>query len=220
MLAGIVLILNALGGGGGVGIHLAGEDRHFCDLLQNDRVVDGLGRVPAPGEGAVAVADHGGDRHGIDAPVAEALHDGMPGVALVARVQLRLRQMAGAGDRPVEVVGVGGPVAGDLLAGLGPGDRVRAVGMDDAADLREGVIQDHVGQHIGGGVQRPLDPVALEVHDHQVLGLERFVVHAGGLDDEQAPLAVDAGDVAPGVGDETPARQLQIGLIDLLLEFF
>ena len=182
-------------------------------------MVDGLGRVLAPGEGAVAVADDRGHGDGVDAAFLEGLDDDVAGVELIALVQLLLRQVARAGDRAVKVVGVGGAEAGDVLPGLGPADGVGAVGVDDAADLREGVVEHQMGLGVGGGVQLALDLVAFQVHDHQILGPELVVLHAGGLDDEQALLAVDAADVAPGVGDEAVAGQLHIGLKDCFLQF-
>ena len=114
---------------------------------------------------------------------------------------------------------MGGAVGGDVPARLGPGHGVGAVGVDDAADFREGVVQGQVGPGVGGRVQRPLHLSAIQVHDHQVLRLQILVVHSRGLDDEEPLLPVDAADVAPGVGHQIPAGQLHIGLIYLDFQF-
>ena len=168
----------------------------------------------------MAVTDHRGHGDGVDPALTEGLDDDPARVELVILVQLRLAQMAGAGDRAVEIVGVRGAVTGDVLPGLGPAHRVGAVGVDDAADRREGLVEHQMGLRVGGGVQLALDALALEIHDHHVLGPQLLILHAGGLDNEKTALPVDAADVAPGVGDQPAAGQLHIRLVDLALEFF
>ena len=49
----------------------------------------------------------------------------------------------------MEVVGMGRPDVRDVLAGLGPGGRVGGVGMDDASDLPEGLVEHKVGRGVG-----------------------------------------------------------------------
>ena len=51
-------------------------------------------------------------------------------------------------------------------------------------------------------------------------GLEFVVVDAGGLDDDEALLAVDAGGVAEGVEHEAAANELEVGFEDLFAKFF
>ena len=52
----------------------------------------------------------------------------------------------------------------------------------------------------------------LQRDDHHVLRTQGLVGHAGGLDDQDVFLPADAGDIAPGKGDQIVAGQLQIGL--------
>ena len=115
-------------------------------------MVHRLGGVLAPGEGAVAGTDHAGDGGGLDAPLPEGLYDDFAGVLLIVLLQLPLGQVAGAGDGAVEIVGVGGTEAGNVLPGLGPGHGVGAVGVDDAADAGEGLVQLQVGLGVAGGL--------------------------------------------------------------------
>ena len=168
----------------------------------------------------MAEAQHRGDSLGVQAPLFEGFHNGDAGVQLIVLVQLLLGQVAGAGDAAVEIVGMGGAVAGQIFTGLGPGDSIGAVGMDDTAHLGEGVVEHHVGLGVGGGIQLALHLVALQVHNHHVAGGELIVIHAAGLDDKQALLPVDAGDIAPGIGDQPPFGQLHIGKIYFLFQFF
>ena len=83
MLAHVVLVLQPLGGGGGVGVQDAGENAHPGAFLQHHAMVYGLGGVLAPGEGSMAEAQHGGNGLGINTPLPERLHNGDAGVALV-----------------------------------------------------------------------------------------------------------------------------------------
>lgn len=45
------------------------------------------------------------------------------------------------------------------------------------------------------------------------------VLHAAGLDDDEALFAVDAADVAPGEGDQAVLGEEEVGRKDLFLEF-
>ena len=124
------------------------------------------------------------------------------------------------GDGTVEVVGVGGAEGGDVHAGLGPGGGVLGVGVDDGADGRELAIEEGVGVEVGGGLEVAFDDGAVEVGDDHVLGAEVVVVDAGGLDDDEALGAVDAGGVAEGVEDEAFADQFEVGFEDFGAELF
>ena len=220
MLALEVLLQHMRGRGGGGTVYLHGVEGHAGDLLQHHGMVHGLRRVLAPGEGAVVAADHAGHMHGVDIAGFEGLHDDHAGVVLVARVNLLGGQAARAGHGAVEVVGVCGAVAGDVAAGLGPAHRVRAVGVHDAAQLRERLVEHQMGLGVGGGVEGALDDLAVQGEDHQLVGGQILVGHAGGLDDHQPFLPVDAGHVAPRVGDKAPAGQFHVGLIDGLFQRF
>lgn len=204
-----------LWGAGGLGIDGFCQHGHLCHLLQNHGVVHRLRGVPAPGEGAVVPADDGGDVDGIDAPQPEGLHHHMPGVGLIVRLYLLLCQVSGTGDGAIEVVGVGRAISGDITARLRPRYRIGAVGVNDSADFREGVVQHDMGLCIRGGVQLPLYLPALQIQHHQILGLQVLIAHPGGLDDKQPLLSVDAADISIGVGHKPPAGQLHVGLVYL-----
>ena len=117
MLSQEMLILDHLRSRSYAGLQGLGAVRHLRYLFQNDRVVHGVGRVGAPGEGAVVRAEHARDVHRV--LTLEGLDDDKAGVLLVLAVNLLCGQASGAGNLAVEVVRVGGSVAGDAASGLG-----------------------------------------------------------------------------------------------------
>ena len=119
----------------------------------------------------------------------------------------------------MELVGVRRPEAGDLAPRLGEHRRVRAVGVGDAADLGEGLVELDVRRRVRGRVEPALDDVALEVDEDDVVGLERVVGDAARLDGHDAPAPVDAADVAERQDDQPGLGQLEVGLEDGFLEF-
>ena len=68
-------------------------------------------------------------------------------------------------------------------------------------------------------VEAALDRPSLEIDDHHVVGLQRLIVDAAGLDGEDASGAVDRAGVAEGEVDEAVPRQGDIGLEGFALEF-
>ena len=206
--------------GQGTGIDGQGQDRHAGDLLEHNGVVYGLRGILAPGEGAVAGAEHTGYIQRIDAAGFERLDDDLAGVLLVILVDFLRRQLPRAGDRAVKVIGVGGAEGGQVAPRLGKGYRVGRVGVHDAAQLREGPVQLEMRFGVAAGVQIALDLVAVQVHNNEHSGRQFVIFHAGRLDDKQPLFAVNARNIAPGVGHKPAAGQLHIGLVDLLLEFF
>ena len=91
MLAHKMFVQHVLRCGMGVGVDGQGQDRHAGDLLEHNSVVYGLRGIPAPGEGAVAGAEHTGHIQRVDAAGFERLDDDLAGVA--------------AGEEQVEGVG-------------------------------------------------------------------------------------------------------------------
>ena len=192
--------------GGGLmhGVELGGVEGHEGYVFEDDGVVGGFGGGSAPGEGGVAADEDGGDFEGVDGgrDVQEAAGDLLAGVEDVVAGDLFVGEVAGDGDRAVEVVGVGGAEGGDGLAGLGPGGGEGGVGVDDGSDGREGAVEVEVGVEVGGGAEGAGAEGALEVADDHILGAELGVVDAGGLDDDGVRAAVDSGGVAEGEEDE------------------
>ena len=92
--------------------------------------------------------------------------------------------------------------------------------VHNATQLRESLVQLDMGLGIRGGIELALDNFTVKVQHHQILRPEAIVIHAGGFDDHKPLFAVDAGDVAPGIGDKAAAGELHIGLIDGLFEIF
>ena len=110
MFAHVMFILQVLGGRGGAGVHLAGQQGHFGNFFQHHGVVDGLGRILAPGKGTVAVADDPRHRHRIDLAAGEGFNNDFAGVFLVILVQLFFGQVAGAGLFSQQRAACGPPV--------------------------------------------------------------------------------------------------------------
>ena len=123
---------------------------------------------------------------------AEAGDDGEAGFVDIAAVDGFVGEGSGAGDGAVEIVGVRGAEGGDGEAGLGEAGGELGVGVDDGADGGELAVEERVGVEVGGGPEGAFDDVAVEVGYDHVLGAEIVVVDAGGLDDDEALLAVDA----------------------------
>ena len=201
MLAQIVLVQQDLLHGAVAGVEHQGVVVHKGDLLHDHRIVDGVLRVSTPGEHAVAVDQHAGDGHGVLA--LEGLDDHVARLQLILPVDLLLGHLTGAGDLAVEIVPVGGAHGRNAHARLGEAGGPAAVGVDHAPQIGEGPVQGQVGGGVGGGLIAALHPLAgLQVQHHHVLGGHGVILHAGGLDDHQTLLPVDAGDVAPGEGDQ------------------
>lgn len=131
MLTQKMLTLDALGSETHPGAKGLGEHSHLCYCLQHHGVIHRLEGVFLPSERPMIPADDGEDVDGTDAPGPEGFHDHMSGVGFVVRTNLLPRQIPGAEDRFVEVVGMGGSVDGDIPARLGPAYGVGDVGMHD-----------------------------------------------------------------------------------------
>jgi hypothetical protein len=140
--------------------------------------------------------------------------DGEAGLVDVAAGDGRVVHGLGTGDGTVEVVGMGGAEGGDGKAGLGEGGGELGVGVDDGADRGELAVEESVGVEVGGGAEIAVDDFAVEVGDDHVFGAEVVVVDAGGLDDDEALLAVNAGGVAKGVEDQAAADEFEVRFED------
>ncbi len=220
VFAEVVAVEEGLGDAGGVGLEGEGVVGHLGDGFEDDGVVGGVVGVSAPGEGGVAVDEAGGDGEGVDVVLLEVLDDGESGLVDVAAADGLVGEGWGAGDGTVEVVGVGGAEGRDGQAGLGEGGGELGVGVDDGADGEELAVEEGVGVEVGGGLEGAVDDGAVKVGDDHVLGAEVVVVDAGGLDDDEALLAVDAGGVSEGVEDEAALDEFEVGFEDFGAEFF
>ena len=165
----------------------------------------------------MAGAEHAGHVYRVDAALCKRLDDDLAGVLLVVLVDFLRRQLPRAGHRAVKVVSMGRAKGGQVAPRLGKGHRVGGMGVYDAAQLRESFVQFQMCFRVAAGVQIALDLVAVQVHDNEHFRRKLVIFNAGGLDDEQAALPVNARDIPPGVGHKAPAGQFHIGFINLLL---
>ena len=158
--------------------------------------------------------------HRVDIPLRQLLDDDFARVLLVVLVDFLGRQVARAGNCAVEVVRVGRAVAGNVLARLRPADRVGAVRVHDAADVRVLLVQLQMCFRVAGGVQFALDDVAVQVKHDQLVGGQLVVLHARRLDDDQPLFAADAGHVAPCIRHQMTLGQLHVGFVNGFFERF
>ena len=129
-------------------------------------------------------------------------------------------QYAQAGNGAVEIIRVGRAVAGDAAAGLGPAGRVRGVGMDHAAYFGESLVDLYMGGGVRGGLIVAFDDIAFQVNNDHIIGGQFVIIHAAGLDGEEAGFPVDLTDIAPGKCDQFMFGKQHIGFIDSFFQFF
>ena len=89
--------------------------------------------------------------------------------------------------------------------------------MNDAAHFPKCLVDLDMCGCIYGRIVSSFHLVAFKVHNDHVFRLQAVVIHTAGLDDKEAALAVDAADIAPGIGNQLSFGKLHIGFIDLLL---
>lgn len=118
MLAEVVAVQQMLGHAGACRVERRGVVGHARYCLQNNGSVHGIRRSDSPAKGRVSCDQHRRDRERVE--VFEAASDGVAGVEDIIAADLLCSQLLGDGDRPVEVVSVGGAVCGNLAAGLRP----------------------------------------------------------------------------------------------------
>ena len=220
MFAEVVAVEEGLGDSFAGSFESQGVVGHPGYGFEDYRVVGGFVGGAAPGEGGVAVDEAGGDGQGVDFVLLEVIDDGYAGFVDVAAADGFVGERRGAGDRPVELVGVGGAERGDGEAGLGEAGGELRVSVDDGADGREFSVEESVGVEVGGGFEFTVDDFAVEVGDDHEFGDELVVVDTGGFDDDQALGAVDAAGVAEGVEDEAAFDEFEVGFEDGGAKFF
>ena len=92
MFPEVMLGQEMIGQAGRARVHEPGQDRHFCDLFQNEVVPHGLGRAGAPAEGPVPRDERRRPFEGIQP--GEPLGDDLARVRLVIGFDFRRRQLA------------------------------------------------------------------------------------------------------------------------------
>ncbi len=172
----------------------------------------GFVRSAAPDEGGVAGDQAGGDGERVDG--LKTADDGEAGFVDVASLNCLICKGFRAGDRTVEVVGVGSAEGGDGHRSLGEAGGEFGVGVDYGADRWELAVEQSVGVEVRGRLEGAFDDVAVEVRNYHAFNAEVVVIDAGGLDDDEALLAIDAADVAEGIEDEAATNQFEVGFED------
>ena len=118
MLSEIMFVLERLRSGLNTGIDGFGTVGHFCHLFQHNRVVNGLMGVLSPGKGAVVLAENCRNSNRILSHRLKFIYNQMTGIFLIGLVDFLFGQTAQAGNFSVNIVRMGGSVAGNAPAGL------------------------------------------------------------------------------------------------------
>ena len=117
MLAVVMLILQFLGGR----LYLRRENLasccHLSDFFQNNRIMYCLKAILSPGKRSMAFAEYGRNR--LIVPVGKCLRDQTPGIFFL-RIKFPAVQPSYAGNFPVNIIGMGGSIAGNPPSCLCP----------------------------------------------------------------------------------------------------
>jgi len=127
-------------------VNLDGKVGEFGDGFQNYRVLGGFADRETPGERSVIRNQHRGNFDGINVP--EGAGDDMTGVLFIAQLDFLIGHRVGHRHRTPKIVGVSGTQAGNGPARLGPGRRILGMSVRNAANLREGLVEDQMRREI------------------------------------------------------------------------
>lgn len=148
----VVFVLELLGGGLDPLVDGFCAVGHFGYFFEYYCIVDGFVGVFSPGEGAVVFAEYCGYGFGVFVHGFEFIYDEVSGVFFVGLFDFFFGQATQAGYFAVNVVCMGGSIAGDSSSCLGPAGGIGGVGVDDSAYFRECFVKLYVGCGVGGGV--------------------------------------------------------------------
>ena len=122
-----------------VRVDAVGYERHLGYLFHDDGIVDGVIRILTPREWTVILYQYTGSVDGVDFTCQNAVHNDDTCLFLVLS-HLVGCHVTSARDGIVEVVGVSSANVGNVEASLSPCSSIGRMGVDDAAQLREGLI--------------------------------------------------------------------------------
>ena len=134
MLAHEMLVLNILGRRHGIRCDLNRIQRHFCNFLKHDSMINCFCRVFSPGKRAVIPANYARHVRRIERARIKRFADDATSIQLVTGFNLFRRERPRAGNGAVKVIRVRSAVTGNVAPRLRPGDCVRAVRVNDSAD--------------------------------------------------------------------------------------
>src|SRR5690606_28497273 len=123
-------------------------------ILEHYGVVQSIQRRVTPHEWAVEA--HKCGSHDLRIAIAERLHDHLTSLLFVVVAQLLGAHEASARHRTGEVVRVGGAIARDVAAQLGPHRRVGSVCVHHSPDAREVALELKMNWQVSAGPQRSL----------------------------------------------------------------
>ena len=138
-------------------------------------------------------------------------------IFLVSLLYLLPRQAPDTGHLAVDIIRVGGPVAGYVPPGLGPARGEGGMGVYYASYGLKLIIQHEMCRGIGGGLVITFDLVAVKIHYHHILRLKLIILDSAWLYHKKSLFPVYAAYVSPRKGHELMLRKQHICLINLFL---
>ena len=165
-------------------------------------------------------AEYGGNRFYVFSHGFEFIDDEMAGIFLVGIFNLFFGQAAQAGNLSVDIIGMGGSIAGNAPSRLCPAGGIGRVGMYNPSYFRKCLVQLHMGRRIGRGVIFSFHFIPVQIHNHHILRGEAVIVHTAGFDGKKAAFPVDFTHISPGKSNQAVPGKKHIGLIYSFFQFF
>lgn len=139
---------------------------------------------------------HAGHLSGVNTLFFKGFNNDIARFPFILAINFRLGHFASAGNRTVEIVGMGGSRRRNRLTRLRPDSRVARMGVYDAADSRKCLVQQTVGWRIGRRFLMTFnDFTGLQADHHHIVSGHDAIIDAGRLNHQYAAFAIDGANV-------------------------
>ncbi len=167
------------------------------------------------------VHQHAWHLRSINALLLKSFHDHVTGFPLIFAVDFFLGHFPCAGNRAVEIVRMSGPRGGNRLTRLRPDGCMTGMGVNNAANGGESLIQQAVRWGIGGGLFITFHHfTGCNTDNDHIAGSHYAVIDTGGFNHKHAALAIDSANVSPGQRHQVVLWQRQIRFQYLTFKIF
>ena len=136
-----------------VGLIILARNAETCYVLKYYRIVRGRSWCLTPGEWRMAGHENAG--HGDGVEFAKTFNNHLAGIELIGCLDLFIGELRRNGHFAVEVVSMGGSEAWNRRSYLRPRCGKLRVGMDDASDGREFLVNEQMGWKVGRRISAP-----------------------------------------------------------------